>query len=173
MGKIRLKCQIADLKTEVTCSVIENKTSNSLFLGRPWIHANGIVPSCTSLSSTVTLTKTVKYKDSLRRGWGWSLLLGRKDVRTPVTRKTKKTKPKLTLRKHLNDVIGVKCCKCNDPWHSYTSDGARDSGFSCLYLPPSPESSQGAVFLLVGERVKNQSFRGHPSGQIKEGWCGT
>jgi hypothetical protein len=26
MGKIRLKCQIADLKTEVTCYVIENET---------------------------------------------------------------------------------------------------------------------------------------------------
>lgn len=39
------------------------------------------------------------------------------------------------------------------------------------------ESFQGAVF-IVEERVKNQSsslVRGltHPSGQIKEGWCGT
>jgi len=34
MGKIRLKCQIADLKTEVTCYVIENETSNSLFAGK-------------------------------------------------------------------------------------------------------------------------------------------
>lgn len=55
MGKIRLKCQIADLKTEVTCSVIENETSNSLLLGRPWIHANGIVPS--------TLHQCFKYVD--------------------------------------------------------------------------------------------------------------
>ena len=55
MGKIRLKCQIADLKTEVTCYVIENETYNSLLLGRPWIHANGIVPS--------TLHQCFKYVD--------------------------------------------------------------------------------------------------------------
>lgn len=60
MGKIRLKCQIADLKTEVTCSVIENKTSNSLFLGRPWIHANGIVPS--------TLHQSFKYSNVDKNG---------------------------------------------------------------------------------------------------------
>lgn len=69
MGKIRLKCQIADLKTEVTCYVIENETSNSLLLGwegRGSMQTALYLQLCTSVSST--LTRTVKYKESLRRG---------------------------------------------------------------------------------------------------------
>lgn len=44
-GKIRLKCQTGDLKTEVTCYVIDGDTSYNLLLGRPWIHSNNVVPS--------------------------------------------------------------------------------------------------------------------------------
>ena len=35
LGKIKLKCQIGDLKTEVTCYIIEADTSYNLLLGRP------------------------------------------------------------------------------------------------------------------------------------------
>ena len=45
LGKIRLRCQIGDLKSEVTCYVIDADTSYNLLLGRPWIHANWIIPS--------------------------------------------------------------------------------------------------------------------------------
>ena len=38
MGKVKLKCQIGDLKSEVTCYVIDADTSYNLLLGRPWIH---------------------------------------------------------------------------------------------------------------------------------------
>src|SRR4051812_34368 len=55
MGKIKLKCQVDDLKTEVTCYVINAETSYNLLLGRPWIHRNGIVPS--------TLHQVMKYTD--------------------------------------------------------------------------------------------------------------
>jgi len=55
LGKLKLKCQIGDLKTEVTCYVIDADTSYNLLLGRPWIHANGIVPS--------TLHQVMKYND--------------------------------------------------------------------------------------------------------------
>jgi len=34
-----------DLKSEVICYVIDADTSYNLLLGRPWIHANWIVPS--------------------------------------------------------------------------------------------------------------------------------
>ena len=34
MGKIKLKCQIGDLRFEVTCYVIDSDTSYSLLLGR-------------------------------------------------------------------------------------------------------------------------------------------
>ena len=44
-GKIRLRCQIGDLKSEVTCYVIDADMSYNLLLGRSWIHANWIVPS--------------------------------------------------------------------------------------------------------------------------------
>ena len=55
LGKIKLKCQIGDLKTEVTCYIIDADTSYNLLLGRPWIHANFIVPS--------TLHQVIKYTD--------------------------------------------------------------------------------------------------------------
>ena len=45
LGKIHLWCQIRDLKSEVTCYVIEADMSYNLLLGWPWIHANWIVPS--------------------------------------------------------------------------------------------------------------------------------
>jgi len=45
LGKIHLQCQIGDLKSEVTCYVINTETSYNLLLGRPWIHANWIIPS--------------------------------------------------------------------------------------------------------------------------------
>jgi len=53
MGKIKLRCQIGDLKFEVTCYVINANTSYNLLLGRPWIHCNAIVPS--------TLHQVMKY----------------------------------------------------------------------------------------------------------------
>ena len=43
MGKIKLKCQIRDLKSEVSCYVIDANTSYNLLMGRPWIHRNSIV----------------------------------------------------------------------------------------------------------------------------------
>jgi len=45
MGNIHLRCQIEDLKSEVTCNIIDADRSYNLFLRRPWIHANWIVPS--------------------------------------------------------------------------------------------------------------------------------
>jgi len=45
LGKIQLRCRIGDLKSEVTCYIINADTSYNLLLGRPWIHANWIVPS--------------------------------------------------------------------------------------------------------------------------------
>jgi len=44
LGKIRLQCQIGDLKSEVTCYVTDADTYYNLLLGRSWIHANWIVP---------------------------------------------------------------------------------------------------------------------------------
>jgi len=55
MGKIKLKCQIRDLRSEVTCYVIDVDTSYNLLLGWPWIHRNSIVPS--------TLHQIMKYID--------------------------------------------------------------------------------------------------------------
>ena len=55
MGKIKLKCQIGDLKSEVTCYVIDADTSYNLLLRRPWIHRNSIIPS--------TLHQVMKYID--------------------------------------------------------------------------------------------------------------
>ena len=53
LGKIRLRCQIGDLKLEVTCYVIDTDMSYNLLLRRPWIQANWIVPShCTNASNT-------------------------------------------------------------------------------------------------------------------------
>jgi len=45
LGKIWLRYWIGNLKSEVTCYVIDADTSNKLLLGRPWIHANWIIPS--------------------------------------------------------------------------------------------------------------------------------
>src|SRR3954464_2902857 len=56
IGKIKLCCQIRDLKTEVTVYVIDADTSYNLLLGRPWIHRNHIVPS--------TLHQVMKYVDA-------------------------------------------------------------------------------------------------------------
>src|SRR5436853_2139741 len=56
MGKIRLRCQIGDLKSEVTVYIIDADTSYNLLLGRPWIHKNHIVPS--------TLHQVMKYVDA-------------------------------------------------------------------------------------------------------------
>jgi len=55
MGKIKLKCQIGDLRSEVTCYVLDADTSYNVLLGRPWIHRNSIVPS--------TLHQVIKYID--------------------------------------------------------------------------------------------------------------
>src|SRR3954471_12634381 len=56
MGKIKLRCQIGDLKSEVTVYVIDADTSYNLLLGRPWIHGNHIVPS--------SLHQVMKYVDA-------------------------------------------------------------------------------------------------------------
>lgn len=56
IGKIKLKCQFGDLKSEVTCYVIDANTSYNLLLGRPWIHRNRVVPS--------TLHQVMKYVDA-------------------------------------------------------------------------------------------------------------
>src|SRR3954466_697519 len=56
LGKIKLRCQIRDLKSEVTVYVIDADTSYNLLLGRPWIHRNHIVPS--------TLHQVMKYMDN-------------------------------------------------------------------------------------------------------------
>jgi len=45
MGKIKFKCQIEDLKSEVTCYVIDVVTSYNLLLGWLWIHYNSIITS--------------------------------------------------------------------------------------------------------------------------------
>ena len=59
MGKIKLKCQIRDLRSEMTCYIIDADTSYNLLLGRPWIHRNSIVPS--------TLHQVMKYIDGSRK----------------------------------------------------------------------------------------------------------
>src|SRR3954469_17651134 len=56
MGKIKLRCQIGDLKSEVTVYVIDANTSYNLLLGRLWIHKNHIIPS--------TLHQVMKYMDA-------------------------------------------------------------------------------------------------------------
>src|SRR5438445_8222894 len=42
MGKIKLRCQTRDLKSEVTFYVTDADTSNNLLLRRSWIHKNHI-----------------------------------------------------------------------------------------------------------------------------------
>src|SRR3954466_7932044 len=56
MGKIKIHCQIGDLKSEVTIYVIDADISYNLLLGRPWIHKNHIVSS--------TLHQVMKYVDA-------------------------------------------------------------------------------------------------------------
>src|SRR4051812_37447658 len=56
MGKIKLRCQIRDLKSEVTVYVIEVDISYNLLLRWPWIHKNHIVPS--------TVHEVMKYVDA-------------------------------------------------------------------------------------------------------------
>jgi len=55
MEKIKLRCQSGNLRSEVTCYVIDVDISYNLLLGRPWIHCNSIVPS--------TLHQVMKYVD--------------------------------------------------------------------------------------------------------------
>ena len=55
IGKINLRCQIGDLKSEVTCYVIDADISYHLLLRRPGIHCNAIVTS--------TLHQVMKYVD--------------------------------------------------------------------------------------------------------------
>ena len=45
LRKIHLRCHIGDLKSVVTCYVMDADTSYNLLLGQRWIHANWIVPS--------------------------------------------------------------------------------------------------------------------------------
>ncbi|KAM1054793.1 hypothetical protein ACFX2C_002110 [Malus domestica] len=44
-GMIRVEMTIGELKSSVMFHVIDARTSYGLLLGRPWIHANGVVPS--------------------------------------------------------------------------------------------------------------------------------
>jgi len=53
MRKIKLKCQIGDLKFKVACYIIDVDTLYNLLLGRPWIHRYSIVP--------FTLHQVMKY----------------------------------------------------------------------------------------------------------------
>jgi len=55
MEKIKLRCQIEDLRSEVTCYVIDVDTSYNLLLGRSWTHRNSIVLS--------TLHQVINYAD--------------------------------------------------------------------------------------------------------------
>ena len=59
MGKIKLRCQIGDLKAEVICYVIDANTSYNLLLGRSWIHRNSVVQS--------TFHQVMKYADEWER----------------------------------------------------------------------------------------------------------
>ncbi|KAM1358731.1 hypothetical protein ACFX15_044968 [Malus domestica] len=45
MGMIRVEMTIGELKSSTIFHVIDGRTSYGLLLGRPWIHANGVVPS--------------------------------------------------------------------------------------------------------------------------------
>jgi len=61
LGKIQFYYRIRVLKLEVTCYVIDADTSYNLLLGRPWIHANWIIPS--------TLHQCFKYMDNNATVW--------------------------------------------------------------------------------------------------------
>ncbi|KAM1818814.1 hypothetical protein ACFX11_000569 [Malus domestica] len=45
MGMIQVEMTIGELKSSTIFHVIDARTSYGLLLGRPWIHANGVVPS--------------------------------------------------------------------------------------------------------------------------------
>ncbi|KAM1674508.1 hypothetical protein ACFX2K_040568 [Malus domestica] len=45
MGMVRVEMTIGELKSSTIFHVIDARTSYGLLLGRPWIHANGVVPS--------------------------------------------------------------------------------------------------------------------------------
>ncbi|KAM1291749.1 hypothetical protein ACFX13_019139 [Malus domestica] len=45
MGMVRVEMTIGELKSSIIFHVIDARTSYGLLLGRPWIHANGVVPS--------------------------------------------------------------------------------------------------------------------------------
>jgi len=72
LGKIRLRCQIGNLKSEVTYYVIDADTSYNLLLGRPWIHANWIILStlhqCFKYMEDDTMVQTVFTKKQLFKG---------------------------------------------------------------------------------------------------------
>jgi len=55
MGKIKLRCQIRNLRLKVTCYVIDADISYNLLMGRPWIYRNFIILS--------TLHQVMKYAD--------------------------------------------------------------------------------------------------------------
>jgi len=59
IGKIKFRCQIGDLKFEMTCYIIDTDTSYNLLLGRPWIHCNAIV--------LFTLHQEMKYIGEARK----------------------------------------------------------------------------------------------------------
>jgi len=59
MGKIKLRYQIGNLRSEATYYVIDADISYNLLLGRPWIHRNSIVLS--------TLHQVIKYVDEERK----------------------------------------------------------------------------------------------------------
>ena len=74
LGKIRLQCQIGDLKSEVTCYVTDADTYYNLLLGRSWIHANWIVPSTLHQSFKYMMTRqwSGRYSHKCSRSKGWS-----------------------------------------------------------------------------------------------------
>ena len=55
MEKVKLKCQIKNLRSEVTCYIIDADAFYNLLLGRPSIHRNSILQS--------TLHQVMKYVD--------------------------------------------------------------------------------------------------------------
>ena len=72
LGKICLRCQIGDLKLEVTCYVIDPDTPYNLLLGRPGIHVNWIISStlhqCFKYVDDKAMVRTVFAKTQLFKG---------------------------------------------------------------------------------------------------------
>jgi len=73
LGKIRLRCQIGDLKSEVTYYIIELTCPTTFLLGWPWIHANWIVPSilhqCFKYVNDKEWSGRCSHKCSCSKGW--------------------------------------------------------------------------------------------------------